>query len=268
MCCWVVIYTQRLIYLMKYVEQCKTLVELSVYVCNRTRLRTSKDIFLQSAPAPGSSSARPRRPSPRQRFGHRPGATRPQRAASSSSARLRRTLPPAAVSAASSPRPPAGSPPLCSHGRVIRRRRRSGSPLRSGRRRFAADSSPTGGGPETGIVVDAGSSGSGPAAGRVGGVQFRGTVAPSPTGRRPPRGRNPRPRRVPVVECARRRALVGLVLVRRSSRLRPEQVPADRGHVAEDPHAEHHHDAGGELAAHAELVAQVDDDAPRPARSR
>ena len=39
-----------------------------------------------------------------------------------------------------------------------------------------------------------------------------------------------------------------------------EQVPADRGDVGEDPDAEHDDDAGGQLTADAELVAEVDDE--------
>src|SRR5688572_15825919 len=38
-----------------------------------------------------------------------------------------------------------------------------------------------------------------------------------------------------------------------------EQVPSDRGDVGEDPDPEHDDHAGRELAAHAELVAEVDD---------
>src|SRR4051794_13202222 len=38
-----------------------------------------------------------------------------------------------------------------------------------------------------------------------------------------------------------------------------EDVPPDRGHVGEDPDAEHHDHPGGELSADAELVTEVDD---------
>ena len=49
---------------------------------------------------------------------------------------------------------------------------------------------------------------------------------------------------------------------------RVEDVPADRGDVGEDPDAEHHDHAGGQLAADAELVAEVDDQRRRSARWR
>ena len=40
---------------------------------------------------------------------------------------------------------------------------------------------------------------------------------------------------------------------------RPEQVPADRRHIAEDPDAEHHDDTGGQLPADTELITEEHD---------
>src|SRR5262245_35516534 len=60
-------------------------------------------------------------------------------------------------------------------------------------------------------------------------------------------------------------ALITIVWLRcgghRQCPLRAEQVPADSRHVAEDAYAQDHHDAGGQLPADAELVAEPHDQA-------